>query len=568
MTPILETDVLVIGSGAGGLSAAVTVAHKGLRVIVAERAAVLGGATAWSGGWMWVPRNPIARRAGIFEERAAPRSYLQAVLGSRFEAGRIDAFLEAGPEMVSFFEKSTALQFEAGNEICDIYGDLPGAGKGGRSVIAAPYDARCLGQLNRLLRRTMPETAFLGMPIMAGADLGAFLTATRKLSSFLHVAKRVARHMRDLALYGRAMQLVNGNALVARLIRSGEDMGVKWMTSAPALRLLLDSGRVTGAIVQTEGGVYEIRVRHGVVLATGGFPNNKERRAKLFPHTSDGDRHWSVAPPEADGAGAQMAFDAGGALDTSAVAAGAWCPVSLVPRKDGTFGHFPHIIERAKPGIIAVRADGKRFVNEANGYHDYVAALFAVTPEGEEVASWLICDHRFQRRYGLGIARPGPVPIGKWLRNGYLQSGQSIDELALKCGIDPAALKTTIENYNHHAAYGEDPAFRRGSTAYNRSQGDKEISPNPNIAPLLKPPFYAVKILPGSFGTFAGIKTDAQARVLREDNTAISSLYAVGSDMASIMGGYYPAGGINLGPAMTFGYIAGCDIAASAGATL
>jgi succinate dehydrogenase/fumarate reductase flavoprotein subunit len=567
MTSMLETDVLVIGSGAGGLSAAITAAHNGLRVIVAERAPILGGATAWSGGWMWVPRNPLARRAGINEDRDAPRSYLQAVLGNRFDAARVDAFLDAAPEMVSFFEGNTALQFEAGNGICDIYGDLPGAGTGGRSVIAAPYDARALGPLNKLLRKTMPETAFLGMPIMAGADLGAFLTVTRKLSSFLHVTKRVARHLRDLAFYGRAMQLVNGNALVARLIRSGEDVGVTWMTSAPALRLLVEHGRAIGAVIKTNDGEREIRARLGVVLATGGFPHDKERRAKLFPQTKSGEAHWSVTPSEADGAGVQMAVDAGGVLDASGAAAGAWCPVSLVPRRDGAFGHFPHIIERAKPGIIGVRADGKRFVNEANGYHDYVAALFAATPEEGEVASWLICDHRFQRRYGLGIARPAPVPIGKWLRNGYLQSARTIEALALKCGIDPVPLKTTIENYNRHAAKGEDPEFGRGRTPYNRSQGDQAMKPNYNNFPLLKPPFYAVKVLPGSFGTFAGIKTNARARVLRADNSAIPGLYAAGSDMASIMGGHYPAGGINLGPAMTFGFIAGCDIAARAGAT-
>jgi succinate dehydrogenase/fumarate reductase flavoprotein subunit len=475
--------------------------------------------------------------------------------------------LDAGPEMVSFFEQNTALQFEAGNGICDIYGDYPGAGTGGRSVIAAPYDARALGPLNALLRKTMPETAFLGMPIMAGADLGAFLTATRKLSSFVHVTKRVAGHLRDLAFYGRAMHLVNGNALVARLIRSGEDLGVTWMTSAPALQLLVEQGRAVGAVIKTNDGEREIRARLGVVLATGGFPHDKERRAKLFPHTKNGEAHWSVTPSEADGAGVQMAADAGGVLDVSGAAAGAWCPVSLVPRRDATFGHFPHIIERAKPGIIGVRANGKRFVNEANGYHDYVAALFAATPEGEEVVSWLICDHRFQRRYGLGIARPVPVPIGKWLRNGYLQSARTIEALALKCGIDPVPLKTTIENYNRHAAKGEDPEFGRGRTAYNRSQGDQAMKPNYNNFPLLKAPFYAVKVLPGSFGTFAGIKTDERARVLRADNSAIPGLYAVGSDMASIMGGHYPAGGINLGPAMTFGFIAGCDIAARAGAT-
>jgi succinate dehydrogenase/fumarate reductase flavoprotein subunit len=555
-----ETDVLVIGSGAGGLSAAVTAAHMGLKVTVAERAAVLGGATAWSGGWMWVPRNPLAVSAGIVEDQSAPRAYLQAVLGNRFDAARIDAFLDTAPQMVSFFEDNTALQFEAGNGICDIYGDLPGAGTGGRSVIAAPFDARDLGKLNALLRKTMPETAFIGMPIMAGADLAAFLTATRKLSSLVHVTKRFVRHLRDLAFHQRAMQLVNGNALVARLIRSGEDFGVKWLTSSPVLRLVTERGRVTGATLMTGEGERAIRARQAVVLATGGFPHNKERRAETFPNTPGGKAHWSVATPEADGAGLQLALEVGGVFDASGAAAGAWCPVSLVPNRDGSFGHFPHIIERAKPGIIGVRADGRRFVNEANGYHDYVSALFAATPEGEEVASWLICDHRFQRRYGLGIARPSPIPLAKWLRNGYLLRARTIEDLAEQCGIDSAGLQATIAAYNRHAAHGEDPEFGRGSTPYNRSQGDKAVAPNPNVLPVGNAPYYAVKVLPGSFGTFAGIKADAKARVLDANANPIPGLFVAGSDMASILGGHYPAGGINLGPAMTFGYIAACEI--------
>jgi succinate dehydrogenase/fumarate reductase flavoprotein subunit len=242
----------------------------------------------------------------------------------------------------------------------------------------------------------------------------------------------------------------------------------------------------------------------------------------------------------------------------------------MVPRltgayRDGSFGHFPHIIERAKPGIIGVRANGKRFVNEANGYHDYVSALFSATPEGEEVASRLICDHRFQQRYGLGIARPSPIPLGKWLRNGYLLRGRTMDELAQRCGIDPAGLQATIMACNNHAGHGEDPAFGRGSTPYNQFLGDKEVRPNPNVLPIIKAPYYAVKVLPGSFGAFAGIKADAKARVLDGDGSPIPGLFVAGRDMASIMGGHYPACGTNLGPAMTFGYIAGREIAEQAG---
>lgn len=551
-----ECDLLVIGSGAGGLSAAVTAAFHGLKVIVAEKAEVLGGATAWSGGWMWIPLNPLARRGGIVESPDAPRTYLKHELGNRYDAARIDAFLDNGPRMVAFFESHTALQFSDGNAIADIRGRAPGAGTGGRSVAPAPYDARELGPLAAMLRRPMRETSLIGMPIMAGADLRAFMTATRSLSSFLHVAKRLGRHVLDLARHGRAMQLVNGSALVARLARSARDLGVDLRVSSPVRRLLLDEGRVVGAVVETAAGEQTIHARRGVVLATGGFAHDKERRRELFAHAPTGTEHWTLPPPSVTGDGLRLGEAAGGAVDATLAAPGAWCPVSLVPYPDGSQGHFPHIIERGKPGLIGVLANGKRFVNEADGYHDYVAAMLAAVPPGREVASWLICTRAFQRRYGLGVAKPAPIPVAPHIRSGYLKTGRTIEELAVACGIDPIGLRRTVEEYNLHARRGEDPAFGRGSTLFNRKQGDPAQQPNPCVAPIEAGPFYAVKVLPGSFGTFAGLKADAFARVLGEAGAPIEGLYAAGGDMASIMGGHYPAGGINLGPAMTFGYVA------------
>ena len=221
-------------------------------------------------------------------------------------------------------------------------------------------------------------------------------------------------------------------------------------------------------------------------------------------------------------------------------------------------GRFPHIIERGKPGIIGVLADGRRFCNEGNGYHDYVAAMLRAVPPGQEVASWLVCTRAFQRRYGLGIARPSPLPVGPYIRSGYIKTGRTIAELARNCGIDPDGLERTIADYNEHARRGEDPAFGRGSTPYNRYQGDAGDQPNPCVAPIERRPFYAVKVVPGSFGTFAGLAHRRHAPACwTRGGAPIAGLYAVGTDMASVMGGHYPAGGINLGPAMTFGYIAG-----------
>lgn len=557
----IDCDLLVIGSGAAGLSAAVTGAWHGLNVVVIEKHRTLGGATAWSGGWMWVPGNPLAQRAGIHEDPQQPRTYLRNELGERYDAERIDAFLDACGPMVAFFERHTRLQFVDGNGIPDIHGDVPGAASGGHQVIAAPYDGRELGALLKRLRPTMRETSFMGMPIMAGPDLAAFLSMTRSPRAALHVARRFGRHLLDLARHRRALQLVNGVALVARLARSAEELGVQMLTSAAASQLIHVDGRIGGARVDTPDGQLRIHA-NAVVLAAGGFPNDFERRKALFPRSPGKDEHLALPPASCSGDGIRLGEAVGAQMMTDQAAPVAWAPVSRVPHRDGSVGHFPHIIDRAKPSVIGVLASGKRFVNEAQGYYDYVAAMHQAIPEGQPVVSWLICDHPTQRRYGLGYARPFPVPLGPILRSGYLKRGESLEALAQACGIDPQGLAASVAEYNRHARTGEDPAFGRGSTPYNRKMGDPLYpGPNPCVAPIERGPFYAVKVEPGCFGTFAGLRTNGQAQVLAASGDVIPGLYAAGADMASIMGGHYPSGGINLGPAMTFGYIAARHVA-------
>jgi succinate dehydrogenase/fumarate reductase flavoprotein subunit len=549
-------DLLVIGSGAAGLAAAVTAAHCGLQVIVAEKDAVLGGTTAWSGGWIWAPVNPVCAEAGTKDNVEAAESYLRAVLGNHFDAPRVQAFLAYAPRMVAFFQSQTALAFQPGTHIPDTYGHLPAAGTGGRSVIAAPYDGRALGPLIRLLRRPLRETSFWGLTIQSGPDLRAFMTMTRHPRAFAHVARRMTRHLWDLARHGRAMQLRNGQALVARLIRSAADLGVTFRVDSPAVRLLTEGERVIGAVLSKDGVEILIRAKRGVVLASGGYPWDAARRAAQFPHDQT---HRTLAVPTATGDGLRMA-EAIGARQCQTASPGAWCPVSVVRWPDGREAPFPHIIERGKPGLIAVLPNGQRFCNEGLGYHDFVEALLAATPPGQPPEAWLIATRAFQRRYGLGISRPFPVPLRPWLRSGYLKSGATPEALAAACGIDPAGLRATLDHWNRHAAHGLDPAFHRGTTPYMRLQGDASHQPNPCVAPINRPPYLAVKVIPGSFGTFAGLETDAAARVLH-DGTPIPGLYAAGTDMASVMGGYYPAGGINLGPALTFGHIAGLHAA-------
>lgn len=556
-----DVDLLVIGSGAGGLSAAVTAAHLGQKVLVAEKDAQFGGTTAWSGGWMWIPRNPLARAAGIEEPLEEPLAYLQVELGPQFDEARARAFLAQGPRMVEFFQRETQLRFIDGNLIPDFHGRTPHAATGGRSICAAPFDGRRLGARVQDLKPPLPETTLWGMGIASGAELRHFFNAMVKPASFWYVTKRVLRHWCDLLLHHRGMRLVNGNALVAALAASALDKGVDIRTHSPAQRLIMKGGRVVGAVLRTPQGEQEVRARCGVVLACGGFPHDTARKQALLPHAPTGAEHWSAAARGNTGDGLRLGEAAGGVVGADMAQCAALAPVSLVPRADGSVAHFPHLIERAKPGLIAVTARGQRFVNEADSYHDFLQGLLRATPAGEAVQGWLVCDHAFIRRYGLGAVKPAPMPMGAMLANGYLQRGDTVAELALRCGIEVDALQATVQRYNALALAGRDTDFAKGETPYNRIQGDAAYAqergwPNPCMAPLVEGPYYAVRIVPGSLGTFAGLQVNAHAQVLNAAGQPIAGLYAGGNDMRSVMGGHYPAGGITLGPAMTFGFIA------------
>ncbi len=565
--PTVHTDVLVLGSGAGGLSAAVTAAHLGMKVIVAEKAQRLGGTTAWSGGWMWIPRNPLAREAGVHEDPQAPWSYLQEELGTPWgqpQAARVQALLRHGPAMVDFFRRHTALQFIDGNAIPDFHGQRPHAGLGGRSVCAAPFDGRALGADLARIEPPLPPNTLWGMGIAAGSDLRHFINALHSWASFKHVARRLTRHAIDRLVHGQGTHMVNGHALVGALVKSATAAQVQLWTQHAGVRLLTDTQagaeRVVGAELLGPNGRLIVRAERGVVLACGGFPRDVARLRELVPHAPTGHEHWSAGFTHNTGDGLRLGESVGGTVSRDLHQPMALAPVSLVPKAGGGFHHFPHLIERAKPGLIAVTAQGLRFTNEANAYHDVMQDLLRATPAGAHEA-WLMADHRFVRRYGLGAVKPFPFALGPWLANGYLRRARTLDELAQACGIDAQALTTTVARYNAQALSGDDTDFGKGQTPYNRIQGDADWAkaqgwPNPCMGPLEQGPFYAVKIVMGSLGSFAGLRVNAQAQVLDAHDQAIAGLYACGNDQSSMMGGHYPAGGITLGPAMTFGYIA------------
>lgn len=556
-----ECDALVVGSGCGGLSAAVTAGHRGLNVLVVEKEPRFGGTTARSGGWLWIPGTSLARAWGIVESPEQARTYLRHEAGNSFDAARVDAFLTAGPEAVDFFTSETALRFDMPLTFPDYHAEAPGGAQGGRSMVTRPFDAHELGEHIKDLGAPLPELTVFGMMLGSGKEIIHFMRATKSLTSAVYVAKRLSRHLADVLRHGRGMTLTNGNALAGRLAKSAFDLKIPLWLSSPVRELIVEDGAVRGAMVEREGRLVRVNAKRGVVLACGGFPHDVARRKAMFPHAPTGTEHWSPGPVGNTGDGLRLAEGAGGRVEDSLPNAAAWVPVSITTRKDGSKGVMPHFIDRAKPGVIAVTRGGARFANEGNSYHDFVQEMMKTAKPGEEITAFLVCDHRSLRRYGLGCVPPFPMPLGHHLRTGYLMRGATLAELADRAGIDKTAFAATVAQFNADAAEGRDPSFGKGSRAYNRYQGDALHGPNPCIAPIQDGPFYAIKMVVGDLGTYAGIKTDENARAIDADGHPIAGLYAAGNDMASIMGGNYPGAGITLGPALTFGYIAGRHIA-------
>lgn len=556
-----ECDALVVGSGCAGMSAAVTAGHHGLNVLIVEKEPRFGGTTARSGGWLWIPGTSLAKAWGIEESPDQARTYLRHEAGNSFDAARVDAFLTKGPEAVDFFTTRTALRFDMPLTFPDYHAEAPGGAQGGRSMVTRPFDGHELGPKLKDIGSPLPELTVFGMMLGSGKEIIHFMRATKSLVSAWYVARRLSRHALDVLRYGRGMTLTNGNALAGRLAKSAFDLNIPLWLSSPVRELIVEHGAVRGAIVERDGKPVRVTAKRGVVLACGGFPHDIERRKAMFPHAPTGAEHFSPGPTGNTGDGLRLAEAAGGKVEDSLPNAAAWVPVSVTTRKDGSTGVMPHFIDRAKPGVIAVTRDGKRFANEGNSYHDFVQEMMKAAKPGEEITAFLMCDHRALRKYGVGCVPPFPMPLGHHLNTGYLKRGETLAELAANTGIDAKGLEATVAKFNETAASGQDPAFGKGSRAYNRYQGDALHGPNPCIAPIQDGPFYAIKMVIGDLGTYAGIQTDENARALDGNGQPIAGLYAAGNDMASIMGGNYPGAGITLGPALTFGYIAGRHIA-------
>jgi succinate dehydrogenase/fumarate reductase flavoprotein subunit len=547
-----EVDLLVLGGGAGGMTAALVAAALGLDVLLAEKAATVGGTTALSAGSVWVPNSRHSALGSDDPDNAF--RYLAAAIGNRLRPAPTRAFLSAGPQMVSFLEQHTAVAFRAYPYHPDYLAELPGATLAGRVLEALPFDGRRLGRDFTRLRPPLPEFTVLGGLMVDRNDIGHLMNLTGSLASFRHSAGLLRRYGADRLRHPRGTRLVMGNALAGRLFASLLQRRVPVLTSTPATGLIEADGRVIGATLRSPGGALAVRSRLGVVLATGGFSRNPELRRRLLPEPLPA---YSPLVESVLGDGIRLGEQAGGRLGADHANNSFFAPVSVRTRRDGSTAVFPHfVLDRGKPGLIAIDAKGRRFVNEATTYHRFAEAMYAAHAHAPAIPCHFICDDRFIANYGLGMVRPRRLNLRRAVAEGYVVRADTLAELGDRLGIDPAALARTVARHNAFATSGIDLDYAKGSDAYQRNLGDPSHGPNPCIGVIGTPPFYAVEVYPGDIGASCGLVTNASAQVIREDGAPIEGLYACGNDMDSIMAGYYPAPGVTLGPAMTFAYVA------------
>jgi succinate dehydrogenase/fumarate reductase flavoprotein subunit len=552
-------DAVVIGSGAAGLTAALVAKSAGLDVVVLEKTDRIGGNTAISGGAVWIPGNPHLPETGLSDSREAVLTYLRAIIGDRLRRDLVEAFLDAGPKAVAFLEAGTSVRFRARQLSPDYRSSLPGAALGGRAIEPKPFDGRQLGPHFALLREPLPDFTLFGGMMVNRSDVDALLGLHRSFRNFRHGGGLVFRFVYDRMRFPRGTRLLMGNALAGRLFKSALDAGITLRTESRATELILSAGRVTGVRVEHAGRSLRFEARRGVVLATGGFSADADMRARFIPLAH---AHRSVAAEASTGDGIRLALRAGAVLETGNVGNAFWTPVSVLKNPDGSETRFPHLIlDRQKPGLIAVNASGRRFVNEADSYHDFVEAMYRSHQTVPTIPVFLICDATFLRRYGLGLVRPYALSLRRFLAAGYLIRARTLRALAGRLGIDADGLEATVAAVNRYAASGHDPEFGKGSSAYNLHLGDPRHRPNPCLGTISTAPFYAVCVWPGDIGTALGLVVDARTRVLDAAGAPVPGLYACGSDMNSIMAGTYPGAGITLGPALAFGYIAGQQMA-------
>jgi succinate dehydrogenase/fumarate reductase flavoprotein subunit len=554
----LEVDLLVVGAGAAGMTAALVGALEGLKTLLCEKSDMVGGTTATSAGTVWIPGSRQSKVAGMPDTIASARTYLAAILGADADDARLASYLATGPSVLDYLEQRTSVAFIPPAVHPD-YHALPGAAVGGRALGAAPFDGRKLGGDFARVRPPRREFLVLRGMMVGKNDIPALLHPFRSRANFAHAARLLARQARDRINHRRGTRLMMGNALVARLLYSLNQRAVEIRYQSALKELVEDGGRIVGAIFGTANGDIAIRAKKGVVLATGGIGWNRGLRDRLFPEAT---RRYSLSPDSNTGDGILAGESAQGQIEQDIRSPALWMPSSVMQQPDGHTSVFPHImLDRAKPGLMAVNGTGRRFVNEANSYHDFVDAMLRSHATVPSIPSFLVCDRSFIRDYGLGLIYPGTRNLSRYTRSGYLLCGDSVAELAQAIGVDDGALAETIERYNRSADAGIDADFGRGESELNRFNGDALNKPNPCLRKIGPGPYFAVAVWPSDLASSAGLRTDVNGRVLTSERQPIPGLYAVGNDAASIFRGTYPGPGTMIGPAMVFAWRAAMDIA-------
>lgn len=544
------------------MTAAATAAAKGLSVLIVEKTEYVGGNTSFSGGMVYIPNNEKMAEAGQPDDPDLAMAYLDAAVP--VEDGR-DArmrFIEKGAEAIRFLERFTSVRLKAVPFYPDYYPELEGASKGMRVLEPVAFDAAKLESWFSRLRPPIPEFTILGGMMVAREDLPHFRKMWQSPRSFARATRLVVEYAWQRVRHHRGSRLVLGNALAGRLLKSVLDLNVDIRTKCDVIEILGGSGRSTGLRLNCGTGEIEVSARRAIMLATGGFSNSEQKRRDWLPETAS---PKSPFAPGSTGDGLDLGVAAGGVVDTGNTNNAYWSPASIYERQDGRTVVYPHTVtDRGKPGSIVVNSTGRRFTNEAISYHRFGEALLAGNAETGNLPAWIVCDSTFIWKYGLGAIIPFTRNLRPFLAAGYLYRADTLPELAKRLGVDPAGFASTLERFNADAATGVDREFGRGEDVYSRYLGDADHGPNPCLAPVDQAPFYAVELTLSDLGTVAGLRTDTDCRVLDSQGEPIAGLYAIGNDMHSIMRGRYPGPGITLGPALTFGYLAGLHAASLA----